>query len=200
MNPFLALLPAIGALLMAGGALAQAPREAPPPELLAQVPKNAKYVAHATADLNGDGRPDYVMVVEPAGGKPAAAGEAHRRPLLVVVRQADGSLATRKTNDRVILCSTCGGTFGDPFDDVTASKNSFTVHHYGGSADRWMFEYQFNYSRRDDSWQLVKVLERAYHTSNPNKQQVKTYRPPADFGLIDITEFDPENFKGAGKR
>ena len=175
-------------------ASAQPTSELPPVELLPLIPSGTEYLAHAVGDLDGDSRQDYVLVVE------KQTPDERQRLLLVIIRQPDGSLVSRKNNERIVLCSECGGVFGDPFAGITAGKKTFTVQHYGGSAWRWGSEYQFNYSNRDDTWQLVRVKTFSFHTSDPEKQEVKTYRPPRDFGLIDIADFDPENFKGVGKR
>jgi hypothetical protein len=182
-------------------AVAQTAGAVPPAELLPFISAGTRYLAHAAGDLNGDGRQDYVLVVEkqtPANSEHEI--EERQRLLLVIIRQPDGSLVSRKDNERIIFCGECGGSFGDPFAGLTAGKNTFTVYHYGGSASRWGFEYQFNYSRRDDTWQLARVKEVSFHTSDPENAKIETYRPPHDFGLIDIADFDPEEFKGVGKR
>ncbi|MDR2207452.1 MAG: hypothetical protein LBE22_00535 [Azoarcus sp.] len=180
---------------------AQSAGAEPPDELLPFIPTDAKYLAHAVGDLNGDGRQDYVLVVEKqTPNKPGYVIEEHQRPLFIIIRQLDGSLVSRKGNERIVFCDRCGGVFGDPFASLTAGKNTFTVQHYGGSAWRWGFEYQFDYSRRDDTWQLVRVEELSFHISDPEKAEVKIYRPPHDFGLIDIADFDPGNFQGVGKQ
>src|SRR5262249_43722005 len=126
--------------------------------------------------------------------------EEGQRPLLILVRQPGGTLALRKKNERIVLCSTCGGVWGDPFAGLTAKRNSFTVEHYGGSASRWGMEDEFAYSRRDTTWQLVRVKETSHHTLQPNSERVKTYRPPRDFGKIDFSDFDPANFKNVGPK
>lgn len=195
------LLSHLAVVFFAVSAHAQPGAKEPPQELRHFILPGTKYLAHAEADLNGDGLMDYVLVVERQKAKPADPDiEEGQRPLMIVVRQLNGALILKKMNGKIVYCETCGGIFGDPFEGVTAAKNSFTVNHYGGSAWRWSFKYAFNYSRRDDTWQLVRVTEISHHTSDPNKQKVKSFRPPKDFGKIDIADFDPDKFKNTGQR
>ena len=170
-----------------------------PAEVAPFVEPGTKAIALEKADLNGDRRDDFILVLE----KESAARDenefpVNQRPLLILLRGADGKLTSSKRNERVVMCSQCGGVFGDPFDGVIAGRNTFSVEHYGGSNWRWKFSYKFNYSRIDQTWQLVQVKELHYHTSNPNKVDSKIYTPPRHFGKIDIADFDSENYLKKG--
>src|SRR6185436_6985273 len=128
-----------------------------PAEVVPFVESGTKAIALEKADLNGDGAEDFVLVLEKE--KPAKDADDFpigQRPLLILLRGADGKLSSAKRTERVIMCSQCGGVFGDPCDGIIAKRNTFSVEHYGGSAERWKFSYQFNYSRADKTWQLVK--------------------------------------------
>ena len=59
---------------------------------------------------------------------------------------------------------------------------------------------RFAYSRRDRTWQLVRVESRSFRTSYPDDVQVTVEEPPRDFGKIDIGDFDPEDYLGKGPR
>jgi hypothetical protein len=145
--------------------------------------------------LNGDSREDFILVLEKGNPVKDENGfPINQRPFLILLRGADGKLTLAKRNERIIMCSECGGIFGDPFEGVGAGRNTFIVEHYGGSAWRWKYSYKFNYSRIDKTWQLVRVEELTYHTSDPNKVKAKLYRPQKDFGKIDIADFDPGNY------
>lgn len=126
--------------------------------------------------------------------------EEGQRPLLILVRGAEGTLKEARRNSKVVYCSSCGGVMGDPFQGVEVGPKTFTVSHYGGSAWRWSVDYKFNYSRRDDTWQLVKVEETNFHAMSPEKEEIKVSTPPKDFGKIDIADFDPDNWKNHGAR
>jgi hypothetical protein len=172
-----------------------------PAEVRPFVEEGTKAIAVESADLNGDGRGDYILVLERE--KPAKDENdfpVNQRPLLVLVRGGDGRLSVAKRNERLVMCSQCGGVFGDPFEGVEAGRNTFTVEHYGGSNWRWKYSYRFNYSRIDKTWQLVRAEEVSYHTSDPDKMKTRVYTPPRDYGKIDIADFDPENYKKPSKR
>lgn len=165
------------------------------------VEKDTKAIAVETADLNGDGTKDFVLVLEKANPE---KGEydlpINQRPLLILTSDKEGKLTLAKRNEKVVMCSQCGGIFGDPFEGVSVGAKTLTVSMYGGSNWRWAYSYKFNYSKIDKTWQLVQVFETSYHTSDPNKIKDKTYTPPRSFGKIDFADFDPASFKGKGKK
>ena len=58
----------------------------------------------------------------------------------------------------------------------------------------------FNYSKRDSTWQLVKVEESELETSQPNKSNTSIYIPPeALLAKLILLIFDPEDFQGVGR-
>lgn len=172
-----------------------------PAEVQPFVEAGTKAIAVEAADLNGDGRGDFVVVLERANpAKDKDDFPVNERPLLVLLRGADGKLSEAARNERVVMCSKCGGVWGDPFEGVTAGRNTFTVEHYGGSNWRWKYSYKFNYSRIDKTWQLVRAEELSYHTSDPDKMERRVYTPPRNFGKINLADFDPEKYKKSSKR
>ena len=158
-------------------------------------------IAYQAADLNRDGREDAILVLERQKAKADDPEiEDGQRPLLVLVRQADGSLREAARNAKVVYCRTCGGVMGDPFQGVVAGPGTFTVSLAGGSSWRWGVEYRFAYSRRDDQWQLVRVEETSFHASEAAEGKPTVSTPPKHFGKIDLASFDPENWKNQGPR
>jgi hypothetical protein len=188
-------LPLLGFLALTP-AMAE-PEGEPPAELKRLVPNGSKLLDWQIADLNIDGRPDVLAVNESNAGQSDDDGP---RTLLIAIRQADGALKVVKRNDKVVYCRQCGGIFGDPFESLSAAPGKLSVHHYGGSNWRWSNTFSFAYSRRDETWQLVRVEESSFHTSAPDKIKTRTYKPPRDFGKIDLADFDPEHFKGVGPK
>lgn len=162
-------------------------------DIQAFVEKNTTVLAVERGDLNRDGREDAIVVLEPSD--PEAP-----RPLLILVRDAGGKLHLAKRSAKTVACRTCGGVMGDPFQGVHVETGRFTVEHYGGSSWRWSASYTFAWSRRDQSWQLVRVEHTSFHASDPDKVETKVHTPPKDFGLIDVTKFDPEDYLGRGKK
>ncbi|MFL6332275.1 MAG: hypothetical protein ACJ754_02925 [Pyrinomonadaceae bacterium] len=171
-----------------------------PAEVVPFVEAGSKAIAVEAADLNGDGRGDFVLVLERENpAQDADDFPVGQRPLLILVRGADGKLSAAKRNERVVMCSRCGGVFGDPFEGVTVGRGTFTVNFYGGSNWRWAYSYRFNYSRLDKTWQLVRAEESSFHTSDPDKMKTLVFIPPRDYGKVDIADFDPENYKRPAK-
>lgn len=46
-----------------------------------------------------------------------------------------------------------GGTFGDPYQELTAQNNIFSTHAYGGSSSKWEENYTFCY--KNSEWYLL---------------------------------------------
>jgi hypothetical protein len=173
-----------------------------PAELQRFVEPGSRALFVAGADLNGDRRKDYLLVLEKKKQRESDPDiDEGQRPLLIIIRQADGGLKLQKRNDRLVYCSTCGGMMGDPLEGIVVGPGSFAVSHYGGSAWRWSNQYWFAYSRRDDTWQLVRVDESSFHSGDPDRMtKKKVLKPPRHFGKIDLADFDPQRFLGQGKK
>jgi len=167
-----------------------------PAEVKPFVEKGTRAIAVEPADLNGDGLKDFILVLESkTPTKPDEYDvEEDPRPLLILIRGSDKKLTVAKRNENMIMCSKCGGVWGDPFAGVTVGKNTFTVNHYGGSNWRWTADYKFNYSRIDKTWQLVRIEETSFHTFEPKKVERKIKTPPKDFGKVDIADFNPSDY------
>ena len=189
------------ALLLPASAVAQEPIKVPD-EVKAFVEAKREAIALEPGDLNGVGRKDFILVTsEPVAESDPYEEGAGSRSVMILVREADGSLKLAARNDLVAMCKACGGMFGDPFDGIDVKGTRFTVLNYGGSAHRWAYHYTFAYSRRDRTWQAVRVEELNYHNLDPDRtMKRRVYTPPKDFGLITFADFDPDNFRGKGKR
>ena len=182
------------ALMLLAAQASQAAK--PPADVQAALPAGQKLLAWEAADLNRDGRPDAIMVSEAK----AASEDDGPRLLQVLLRQPDGQLKVAARSERAVMCRQCGGVFGDPFEGIQTQAGGFTLLHYGGSNWRWREDFRFAWSRRDQTWQLVAVDSLSYHTSDPDQQKQQHARPPRDFGLINLADFDYENWQGRGQR
>lgn len=159
-------------------------------------------IALESADLNGDGTADYILVTEKAMAKINDEEADSERTLMILTRRNNPGgekLTLVKSNNQVVYCKSCGGAFGDPFDSIEAKRRQFTVVNYGGSAWRWSEIYQFNYSRRDKTWQLVRAVSNSFNSLNPNKIKTKV-RTPKNFGKVDIADFDVEKLNKSSRR
>jgi hypothetical protein len=172
-----------------------------PDEVKPFVEAGTKAIAYAKSDLNGDGMLDYIVVLEKLKEpEEASYADTTDRPTLIIVRDKNEKLGLVARNERVVFCATCAGGMGDAFDDITIERGGFSITNRGGNRERWIEIYEFKYSRRDNNWQLARVVEMNYDSTNPNPVYKKTYTPPKHFGKINYADFDPENFKGKGKK
>jgi hypothetical protein len=168
------------------------------PELQRFVEKGTRPIEIERADLNGDGRSDFILVIENLS--PADATEEIERTLLIIVRESRGTLRVAARSDSAVRDDLCGGTFGDCFQGVSAKTKAFTISEFGGSGSRWSRESTFRFSSRDQTWQLVRVEESEFHVRAPDKIKRKVYVPPRDFGKIDISEYYAMEFLGTGSK
>lgn len=113
------------------------------------IPKGWHEIANAAGDLNGDGQPDIAMALASDQEETATMDSAEVPRLLVILfKTSDGYTLATKT-DQVLLCKTCGGVFGDPFESINVSHGTLVIVHYGGSRERWRFTYRFRYQNGD---------------------------------------------------
>lgn len=157
-------------------------------------------ISWKSSDLNGDGLVDYLVVLEIQKANPSSPDMLEKqRPVLIVTRQKDDSLKLVKRNDNIVSCSTCGGTFVDGFAEIITSKYAFSItNHLRGTSAQTTKTYTFAYSRRDNTWQLVKV-ETNQKELNETEGFKYVMKPPNDFGKIDFTDLDSEFYLGQGK-
>ncbi|MBL8003943.1 MAG: hypothetical protein JNL36_02495 [Candidatus Kapabacteria bacterium] len=125
--------------------------------LFATFPKRVDTSATVIGDLNNDGIQDLVVVITypflvdydenmPYDGDAMV-------PLAVYLGTKDGySLLVQSNN--AVLCTGCGGIFGNPFSGLEINKkNQLLIYHYGGSSERWA--YTDVYEFRNDNMYLV---------------------------------------------
>jgi hypothetical protein len=106
-------------------------------------------------DYNKDGKVDVVLVTEDVK-KPE-----DDRTIIILENKGDSYKQVAKTN-KVIMCASCGGAFGDPFASISLKGNILTINHYGGSAWRWANTYTFRFQKNE--WQLIGLSESGYHS------------------------------------
>jgi uncharacterized protein len=105
-----------------------------------------KVTQFEVGDINGDGLPDYLLVVEQPTAQVA---------LLLLVRQPDGSLRLAGLNREIVNCDGCGGMGGSS--DVTPTGSGFRVSNVvGAGMVNSGEELTFEYRSKERDWVLVK--------------------------------------------
>lgn len=162
-----------------------------PVELAKFIPQNYSLLDTASGDLNFDKIPDMILVLrENIEDTLTEITEIPvKRPLLILIRNADNELKSVRKNENTVYCLTCGGIMGDPFTGITIKDGYFTVEHYAGSAWRWTRDLTYTYSKPDREWYLFKEVSESFHISIPDKKKI-TIRTTKDFGKVKFEDFD----------
>lgn len=101
-------------------------------------------------DLNKDGKQDIVLSLRDTLRE--RLGDEPERLLIILFKEQDGYKVAGKSSN-VLLCSTCGGIFGDPFAGVDIRSGVISIDHYGGSAWRWSNTDKFRFQK--DGFYLI---------------------------------------------
>ncbi len=126
------------------------------PKIESFVPKGWHIVEKAEGDLNKDNAPDIAAVVEADKDVPNLKEEDYPqkpRILLIALRQANGSYTLSIQSNESILLSNEGGVMGDPLAGLTIERGTLLVQFYGGSADRWGYDYRWRF--QNNEWFLI---------------------------------------------
>lgn len=162
-----------------------------PPSLAQFIPVNYNALDTTSGDLNLDQYSDLIMVLRKNGEDTTSDVVEHpeKRPLLILLGQADNTYKLVARNDNAVYCVDCGGVMGDPFMEVVIKKGYFSIEHYGGSGWRWTRTITFKYAPADSYWYLHKDGGESFHAADPEK--VKTnVRTVKDFGKVPFDSFD----------
>lgn len=133
-------------------AQADAPRQFAPP--------GWKIEAQASADLNGDSLPDYVLkLVEDKAEKNSEGDPTERgRALVIVLGTSDGKLKRAGVADALLQCTRCGGAFYGVVEspaEVTVEKSGIVVQQEHGSRELTNTTYRFRYDPSSGRFQLI---------------------------------------------
>lgn len=155
-------------------------------KLKALFPAGYTVLDNASGDLDGDGLKDYVFVLQ---NDEVRNDPDEVRPLLIIMGKPKGKFEVLSRNDRVVLCSTCGGMYLDPYERLTIKDGLLTVHHKVGSNWIWTREISFRY----DPLQRQMILQGdsgvSYHVSAPSKYTTIVTNKE-DFSKVSFSCFD----------
>jgi hypothetical protein len=155
------------------------------------IPKGYEALDLTKGDLNPDTYPDAILVLYKKGEEKTSDVIDHpeKRPLLVLIGQANKTYKLAARSDNAVYCVDCGGQMGDPFTGVTIKNGYFSVEHYGGSGWRWTRIITFKYSPTEKYWFLHKDGGERFHAISHEevKTPVKTVK---NFGKVPFNKFD----------
>ncbi|MCZ4224824.1 hypothetical protein [Pedobacter rhodius] len=155
------------------------------------IPKDYDVLDLTRGDLNRDAYPDAIMVLYKKGEEKTSDVISHpeKRPLLLLIGQADKTYKLATQNDNAVYCVDCGGQMGDPFTGITIKNGYFSVEHYGGSGWRWTRIITFKYAAQEKNWFLYKDGGEHFHAISHEevKTDVKTVK---NFGKVPFVKFD----------
>jgi hypothetical protein len=171
--------------------LANAQPPATPAEAKPFIPEGYEVLDYQTGDLNGDKKTDAILVLK-ISGEDSITEETPNRPMLLLIRQANGKLKKALQNDRAIMCRQCGGSFGDPYEAVSIKNNSLTLTFYGGSSWRWAYRYDFVYRPATKNWYLIKETQTNFHAGDPEATTKTAEISEAEAGIMPLEKFDYE--------
>jgi hypothetical protein len=140
-------------------------------------------------DIDGDGKPDALLVLDPPTNGSGKLGEGPSRTVLLLTRNASGQLEKAAQNDKLVPCTQCGGIAGDPYSYTQMGKGQFTVVTEGGSREHWSNEYSFAYAQAQGAW-LLHEVKREVTDQETGKHKVLDLTPK-DFGTVRFQDFDP---------
>jgi hypothetical protein len=131
------------------------------------IPAAFRIMDMASADLNYDNIPDYVLVLQNMN---ETWDENEPRPLLIIMGGAKGKLNLLARNDNVVLSKNGGGVFGDPYKGLILKDGTVTVEHSVGASWKWNRMISFIYDSSIKEFVLQKDADISYHISDPSKQ------------------------------
>lgn len=162
-----------------------------PDELKEFVPTGFSFLGGEKGNLNLDKFPDVVLVLKKDNEKETSdvIDNPEKRPLLILLGQANKTYKLAARNDKTVYCVDCGGAFGDPFDSISIANGNFSINHYGGSAWRWTRFITYKYSPVDKNWYLFRDGSESFHASEPDKVKT-TIKTVKNFGKVAFEKFD----------
>jgi hypothetical protein len=139
------------------------------------IPARWHILESSGGDLNGDARPDYVLILgvtnkELATHNIDTVRNEVPRLLVVLVSDTKGFKVDQQTH-KLILPSAFGGN-SDPIKmteplSIDTKNKSITVSMYGGSRERWVIHYVFQ--KEDLDWTLHSATLTTYDSTAPDQ-------------------------------
>jgi hypothetical protein len=165
--------------------LAFATNPVPVPQEIKQfVEAGTHPVALGSADVNGDGRSDYVLILE----KDSVEGE---RTLVILVRRSDHSLKLAVRNDTIVMCSFMQGEGGGI--ELVARHNTFKIRQtIGAGLEKGANILIFRYLKRERDWILTNFDRESFNVNGVTQRT----RKDVSARHLSVSQPLPEEFEG----
>lgn len=160
-----------------------------PPEVNPFIPTGYEALDYVAGDLNSDKKKDGILILK-TPGEDSVMEEELARPLIILIRQADGKLKQVLRNDKAIMCRHCGGVFGDPYEGVQIFDKGFNLSFYGGSSWRWGYTYEFVYRPLKKNWFLAKESQSNFHSGDPEGTMKDAVIDETELGETPLDKFN----------
>lgn len=114
-----------------------------------ELPEGVCLMDICEGDLDGDGKPDFAVVLEYEPGYEYFPSESWAlregiRPIYVYTYVEDVGYQCRYEHHKLIMTKEEGGMIGDPYAGIEIKEGTLTVSDYGGSSIRWGDDLIFN--------------------------------------------------------
>ena len=153
------------------------------------VPEGELVLDYEYGDLNKDDlKNDVILIAHDAKAEREEEGEELKRTAYILTRTSDNKLKQEAMNEGIVMCSSCGGVFGDPYDNIVIKNGYFSLEHYGGSNWRWTHIITFKYNEEKKNWLMHKEGGESFHTSEPDKVE-ETVKTTKDFGIVAFEDY-----------
>lgn len=153
------------------------------------IPQGYEWLDFAEGYLDKDNKKDAILILKVIGEDSITTTDL-QRPFLILIRQPEGNLKLEKRNDNLVMCRSCGGVFGDPYENTEIKNNGFTISFYGGSNWRWGYDYQFSYNPAKHDWYLTREKQISYLNTEPEINVKKTMIESDELELVSVSDFN----------
>jgi hypothetical protein len=153
------------------------------------VPPGWEKLVYKTADLDGEGGEDAILLLKKRD-EDSMMADSTPRPLLILLRDQAGTLRESLRAETAVMCRTCGGVWGDPFSELDVFPRGFTLHFYGGSNWRWAKSFRFVYEPKLENWILAEEKQLSFHTSDIEGTQKEIAISGEELGYTPLDEFN----------
>jgi len=113
------------------------------------LPTTLRKIAQAEGDLNKDGQPELVLVLDDL----QSADDFGISRRIHIYRPENGQWKRWEEFRGGILSSESGGMMGDPFEAITIERGTIVINHFGGSRYKWTYTHRFRY--QNGRWELI---------------------------------------------